>query len=223
MFYHYPKATVGIPELQQFSDDARTYLQKMMDKILFPDRKGVHWYSNEGEKIIFGGIGLGAVIIGVVLALFVIKPMMSGSEAVDEGYGTEQIESSDNQEEEKKEVKKSKPKKKRKKRTKDGEVIANLIYAIKDIVINPAGTGGSRFLSVSFGFELESQELGTEFETREPMIRDALITIMSSKTVAQLTDPKQKEIVRYQIKKRLSKLMDTDEIVGVYYTDFVLQ
>ena len=179
--------------------------------------------KGSNKLIIFGGIGLGAVIIGVVLALFVIKPMMSGSEAVDEGYGTEQIESSDNQEEEKKEVKKSKPKKKRKKRTKDGEVIANLIYAIKDIVINPAGTGGSRFLSVSFGFELESQELGTEFETREPMIRDALITIMSSKTVAQLTDPKQKEIVRYQIKKRLSKLMDTDEIVGVYYTDFVLQ
>ena len=179
--------------------------------------------KGSNKLILFGGIGLGAVIIGVVLALFVIKPMMSGSEAVDEGYGAEQIESSDNQEEEKKEVKKSKPKKKKKKRTKDGEVIANLIYAIKDIVINPAGTGGSRFLSVSFGFELESQELGTEFETREPMIRDALITIMSSKTVAQLTDPKQKEIVRYQIKKRLSKLMDTDEIVGVYYTDFVLQ
>ena len=43
-----------LPELQQFSDDARTYLQKMMDKILFPDRRGVHWYSNEGSMIISG-------------------------------------------------------------------------------------------------------------------------------------------------------------------------
>lgn len=43
-----------LPELQQFSDDARTYLQKMMDKILFPDRKGVRWYSNKGQKSISG-------------------------------------------------------------------------------------------------------------------------------------------------------------------------
>ncbi|MDA3941592.1 MAG: hypothetical protein PF693_20175 [Spirochaetia bacterium] len=43
-----------LPELQQFSDDARIYLQKMMDKILFPERKGVRWYSNEGKKIISG-------------------------------------------------------------------------------------------------------------------------------------------------------------------------
>ena len=94
---------------------------------------------------------------------------------------------------------------------------------IKDIVINPAGTGGSRFLSVSFGFELESSELAAEFEHREPLVRDALITIMSSKTVAQLTDAKQKEIIRYQIKKRVSQLLNTDDLAAVYYTDFVLQ
>ncbi len=43
-----------LPELQQFSDDARTYLQKMMDHILIPDRKSGRWYSNEGQKIISG-------------------------------------------------------------------------------------------------------------------------------------------------------------------------
>ena len=174
--------------------------------------------KGSNKMILFGGIGLGAVIIGVVLALFVIKPMMSDSEPV-EGDETVRVESSDS---DKKETP-QKPKKKKKKSSKHGEQVESMIYAIKDIVINPAGTGGSRFLSVSFGFELESPDLGAEFENREPMIRDALITIMSSKTVAQLTDPKQKEIVRFQIKKRLSKLMDTEEIVGVYYTDFVLQ
>ena len=55
------------------------------------------------------------------------------------------------------------------------------------------------------------------------MVRDALITILSAKSVSQLTDPKQKEIVRYQIKKRVSQLMETDELAAVYYTDFVLQ
>ncbi|RME23007.1 MAG: hypothetical protein D6800_10415 [Candidatus Zixiibacteriota bacterium] len=111
----------------------------------------------------------------------------------------------------------------KKKEGKEGEANGAVVYAIKDIVVNPAGTGGSRFLSASFGFELDSPELAAEFEEREPLVRDALITILSSKTVAQLTDVKQKEIMRYQIKKRVSQLMGTDGVEAVYYTDFVLQ
>jgi len=97
------------------------------------------------------------------------------------------------------------------------------VYTIKDIVVNPAGTGGSRFLSVSFGFELETAELAATLEAREPIVRDALITILSSKTVAQLTDSREKEITRLQVKTRLMQLLKTEDLAGVYYTDFVLQ
>ena len=163
------------------------------------------------KLILFGGIGVGAIVIGVVLALFVIKPMMSETPAGVEGDGTEQAE------------KKHEDKEKKPLVDEHGNEVSSLIYSMENIVINPAGTGGSRFLSVSFGFEIESMELQEEFTHREPVIRDALITILSSKTVAELTDAKQKEIVRYQIKKRLSKLMHTKDLTGVYYTDFVLQ
>ena len=172
-----------------------------------PAKKG----SN--KLVLFGSIGLGAIIIGVVLALFVIKPMMAGSSDGSEGDATEHNDIA------KKETKKNK----QKLVNDEGQEVSSLIYAMENIVINPSGTGGSRFLSVSFGFEIESMELKEEFTQKEPIIRDALITILSSKTVAELTDAKQKEIVRYQIKKRLSKLMHTDDLAGVYYTDFVLQ
>lgn len=183
-----------------------------------------------GNKLImFGGIGLGAIIIGVVLALFVVKPMLSDSGA--EGDETSQVEEAEDGGHGASADDHAKPKKKPKKKKKKssgghgeaGESDGPILYAMKDIVVNPAGTGGTRFLSVSFGFELESSDLKAEMEMREAMVRDALITILSSKTVAQLTDAKQKEITRYQIKKRLSQLMDTDELAGVYYTDFVLQ
>ncbi len=164
------------------------------------------------KLIMFGLVGVGAIVIGVVLALFVLKPMMAPSEG--DGNTTAQVEN-----EQKEEPKEEKH------RSKDsqGEGGEALMYTINDIVINPAGTGGSRFLSVSFGFELESPRLLSEFKAREPMIRDALITILSSKTVAQLTDVRQKEIIRYQIKKRVGELMKTESLAGVYYTDFVLQ
>ncbi|UCD62808.1 MAG: flagellar basal body-associated FliL family protein [Candidatus Zixiibacteriota bacterium] len=153
------------------------------------------------------GISAAAVVIGIALALFVIKPMLAGSD----GSGSDATAQVDDKEHGKKPSKKG-----------HGGSEA-LIYEISNIVVNPAGTGGSRFLSASFGFDLGSPELRREFETREPIIRDALITILSSKTVAQLTDPKQKEIVRYQIKKRVSQLMATQDLAAVYYTDFVLQ
>jgi flagellar FliL protein len=173
------------------------------------------------KLILLGGVGLGAVVIGLVVALFVIKPMLSDSS----GDQTEQeyAEGTDDGHGDSKDAEKPKPKKKKRKSShSDGESQA-LIYAIRDIIVNPAGTGGSRFLSVSFGFELASADFESEFAAREAVVRDALITILSSKTVAQLTDTKQKEITRYQIKKRVSKLLGSDELIGVYFTDFVLQ
>ncbi|MBN1211354.1 MAG: flagellar basal body-associated FliL family protein [candidate division Zixibacteria bacterium] len=186
------------------ADDEKTTVE--VKENAEPEKK-----KGSSKLILFGGIGLAVVVLGVVLAMFVIKPMMAGS---DEGAVDEAQVSNTHEEDA--------PKKPKTRKPKDGTSEA-FVYAIKDIVINPAGTGGSRFLSVSFGFEIESSELAAEFERRELLVRDALITIMSSKTVAQLTDAKQKEIIRYQIKKRLSKLLDTEDLAAVYYTDFVLQ
>ncbi len=172
--------------------------------------------------ILLGGIGVGAIVIGIVLALFVIGPMMGGSdgggeeEAAVEESSSHGASSSGHGEAESS----HKPKKKS---SHGGGESGSFVYAVRDIVINPAGTGGSRFLSASVGFEFADSDLEGAFEDKEPMVRDALITILSSKTVAQLTDVKQKEIVRWQIKKRVATIMGTDEITGVYFTDFVLQ
>lgn len=166
--------------------------------------------KGKNKLLLFGGIGLGVVVVGIALALFVVKPMMSGGV---NSADTEQIEEADHggDHEEAAEEKGQ------------GAPAGSLTAAIKEIVVNPAGTSGSRYLSVSLGFEFGSSQVKSRFEENELMVRDALISILSSKTVTQLTDAKQKEIMRYQIKKRLSQLLKTDKLEAVYYTDFVLQ
>ncbi len=154
------------------------------------------------KMIMFGLVGVGAIVMGVVLAIFVLKPMLSH-----------------NPDEEAEKDKKAAVTKKKD----SGIQHEPIFHTVKDIVINPAGTGGTRFLSVSFAFQLDSPEMAAVMESKENIVRDVLITILSAKTIAQLTDPKQKEIVRYQIKKRVSELLKTDELTAVYYTDFVLQ
>jgi flagellar FliL protein len=97
------------------------------------------------------------------------------------------------------------------------------MFMLEDIIVNPSGTGGTRFLSVAIGFEIGSRETVRLFEKREPVIKDALITILGSKTIEQLSDPRQKEITRYQIKKRVEQLLQIDDLAAVYFTDFILQ
>ena len=164
------------------------------------------------KLILICAVVLVCVGLGAGVGLFMTKSSAPGDESGESAKTTEKADS------------KHDSKKKAKQSHGDGEGgSGSVVYAIKDIVVNPAGTGGSRFLSVSFGIELDSEDLASEFERRDPLVRDALITILSSKTVAQLMDAKQKEIMRFQIKKRLEKVMQTGGVTGVYFTDFVLQ
>ncbi len=170
------------------------------------------------------GIMLGIVIVmaagGYFVTLKFVKPMVSGADSAEmaegDGGASEAGEGHD---------KKKKKKKKKKKSSEHGEEgsSGSHIFEVGDVIVNPAGTGGTRFLSASIGFEVEDETTMELFKARQPQIRDALITILGSKNIEQLTDMKQKEIARLQIKKRVSKLLDTEELTAVYFTDFVIQ
>lgn len=196
------------------ADNDKTQVQPAEGAEVKPAKK------KPSKLILFGGIGVGILVIGVALAIFVLKPMMAGGgeEVAEEPKAEAKAEHG-----EKKPEHGEKKAEHGEKKSEHGEASESLVYSIKDIVVNPAGTAGSRFLSVSFGFELGSASLMSEFEAREPIVRDVLITILSSKTLAELTDAKQKEVMRVQIKKRLSQVLNTEELSGVYFTDFVLQ
>ena len=106
---------------------------------------------------------------------------------------------------------------------KDGAGVATEMIEFEDVIVNPAGTGGTRFLAVSIGFEISGSETAGLFENRKPVVRDALISILGSKTIEQLSDAKEKEITRFQIKKRVEHLLKTKNLEAVYFTNFVLQ
>ena len=69
-------------------DDEKTTIE-------VPEGDGAEAASKKGPNklILFGGIGVGVVVIGVVLALFVLKPMMASSEV--DGDDTELVDETD--------------------------------------------------------------------------------------------------------------------------------
>lgn len=97
------------------------------------------------------------------------------------------------------------------------------IFNIEGIVVNPASTGGSRFLTTTIGFELDSHDSYSTFKEKQVKIRDALISILSSKTVTELADIETREHIRKQILKLVNHICKPAKAEAIYFVDFVLQ
>jgi flagellar protein FliL len=98
------------------------------------------------------------------------------------------------------------------------------IFLIENILVNPAGTNGTRYLSTSIGLELEKNEKAAErLKEMTPIARDILIAVFSSKTLDELGSTEGKEVVRKEILERINQAITPEKVTKVYFVDYVLQ
>lgn len=97
------------------------------------------------------------------------------------------------------------------------------VYLVPDILVNPTGTGGTRYLSATLGLEVAVPETVETLRERDVQVRDILISILSARSVEQLTDFQAREQMRREIKVRLNQLLGTEKLTAVYFVDYVLQ
>ncbi|MEI7907191.1 MAG: flagellar basal body-associated FliL family protein [Bacteroidota bacterium] len=97
------------------------------------------------------------------------------------------------------------------------------VMVIKDIIVNPAGTNGTRFLLTTVGLEIPSAELKAELETKEVQTRDILNTILTSKGLDELTAPQFKEQLRKEILEKLNSKLTKGKIKNIYFSKFIIQ
>lgn len=112
------------------------------------------------------------------------------------------------------------------------------IHMVEDLVVNPAGTNGTRYLSASIGLEyakaINSEKSASSsgghgagpaggIGTKEPVIRDILIAILTSKNIEQLSSAEGKEALRTEIMEKVNHEIAPDTVYKVYLVDYVLQ
>lgn len=98
------------------------------------------------------------------------------------------------------------------------------IHLIKDVLVNPAGTNGTRYLSTSIGLETSDSEHGSDrFEELTPIVRDIFIAILSSKTMEELSSIDGKEKLRGEILAQVNEAVKPDSVYRIYFVDYVLQ
>lgn len=159
---------------------------------------------------VFGVIALVAIVAAYFVTLKVLKPMLAADAPAETQVTPAKTEAS-----------KPEPKAEEGEHG-EGGAGPTEFYTIESIVVNPAETGGTRYLSCSVSFEV-MPETKKVFEEKSVRIKDLLITILSSKTVDELADVKQRNDMRRQILGVVNRFVAPAKAEAVYLTDFVLQ
>lgn len=152
-------------------------------------------------------IGLPLFIVQLVIVYFVtvnflVKPaaITKGEEKVETKQSKEAEESSDESEDEGK----------------------SFIFPIKDLIINPARTGGKRLLLLSVGFDVSSEEAKKTLEEKEMALRDMIISTLSRKTLSELSGPSQKDSLKSELSSHLKKIVPKLKVKHVYFSKYVI-
>jgi flagellar basal body-associated protein FliL len=78
-----------------------------------------------------------------------------------------------------------------------------VILNVENLIANPAGSLGNRFLMASVAFEVADVETKEKLKEREVEVRDALLTTLQQEPVDSLTSPAARE----GIKRRLAEAL----------------
>ncbi|MDB4917732.1 MAG: fliL [Gemmatimonadetes bacterium] len=109
---------------------------------------------------------------------------------------------------------------------KDGKAesgAAKTLHVVDNLVLNPAGSGGTRFLMVNATFELQDGTNVELLKTRDAEVRDVLLALLGSKTVEQLTDISTRDVLKKEMIAALAPLFPKGTINRVYFPQFVIQ
>lgn len=94
---------------------------------------------------------------------------------------------------------------------------------IEDLLINPAGSGGKRFLVVSLGVESRSGSVIAELAQKEIVVRDAVLRLLSRRTADELGSIDLRAQIKDEILTELNGVLQKGEIERLYFTQYLLQ
>lgn len=98
------------------------------------------------------------------------------------------------------------------------------LYPFESFIINLADSGGSRYLKVTLQVELDTTEgLSAELDKRKPQLRDAILTVLSTKRYEDVSSGQGKIILKKEIIRQLNRLLPKGKVTQVYLTEFVAQ
>ncbi len=96
-------------------------------------------------------------------------------------------------------------------------------YEFQNVVVNLAGTMGTRYLKTSFLVTGADPTIKETFEGNKPKLTDVTLNVLSSLTLADLEEPGAKNVIRERLVTAYNQSLGHKVAVQVYFSDFVIQ
>ena len=100
-------------------------------------------------------------------------------------------------------------------------IAQNIVTSFVNLLDNET----ERYLKVTMQVELSEQRTVDELRRLNPMLRDTILDLLTSKTYREMIDPLGKQRLRDEIATRLNMILDHNKgrVNKVYFTEFVIQ
>ncbi len=107
---------------------------------------------------------------------------------------------------------------------KDGkEKNAPPTYEFTNVVVNLAGTMGTRLLRTSFIVTGPAADLHTVFDSNKAKMTDVTLNVLSSLTLSDLEEPGSRNVLREKLVAAYNQSLGRKVADQIYFSDFVVQ
>ena len=96
-------------------------------------------------------------------------------------------------------------------------------YDFENVIVNLSGSMGTRYLKTSFTTLGSNPELSSIMTENKKQLLDVTISVLSSRSLADLEAPGAKNIVRNDLLANLNQALKSDVVEQIYFTEFVVQ
>ena len=106
----------------------------------------------------------------------------------------------------------------------EAPVIAQPVFQeMETFLVNLSDPGGKRYLKATMKLKLTAPQTQLEFGSRMFEMRDAILTILSSKEVEDISRPEDKANLKQELMTQLNRVLKQGQILDVYFTEFLIQ
>jgi flagellar FliL protein len=96
-------------------------------------------------------------------------------------------------------------------------------YEFQNVVVNLAGTMGTRYLKTTFLVTGAEADIKTVFESNKPRLTDVTLNVLSSLSLSDLEEPGAKNVLREKLVAAYNQALGRKVAEQVYFSDFVVQ
>jgi len=95
--------------------------------------------------------------------------------------------------------------------------------AINKLLVNVAGTMGSRYLLVSMSVVSTDPAFQQKLTDNDAALRDAASSVLAAKTLTDLEKTDERNLIRTELLSGFNHILGSDEVSELYLTEFAIQ